>query len=404
MRILYAAIDQTVPGTVGGSVHVRAVAEGLAALGHEVHVLATRGGNTFPAAPGVQWTAMSPPLGAKTLRWTRRGAVTRIARAIHPDIVIERYYNFGGEGVAAGRAVGATTVLEVNAPVIDFPGSTKALLDKALIAEPMRRWRESLCARADLIVTPSAAILPRGTPRAKIVELEWGADTTRFHPAATGPLPFARPPGTMAVFAGAFRSWHGVIHLVRAIELLEQRGRTDLTAVLIGDGPERPAVEAAAKDVHGIECVGAIAHDAMPAALAAADIGCAPFDLSAHGPLSLGFYWSPLKIFEYMAAGLPVVAPSVDRIPALVGHEREGLLYDGKEAGALAAALERLSDSALRRRLGAAARERAVRDYSWSAHCRALDAAFQRATNHEQRAASREPRTANREPRLMSNE
>ena len=47
----------------------------------------------------------------------------------------------------------------------------------------------------------------------------------------------------------------------------------------------------------------------MPACLAAADIGVAPFDVAAHAPLALGFYWSPLKIFEYMAAGLPVVAP-----------------------------------------------------------------------------------------------
>ena len=38
MRILYVATDQTVPGSLGGSVHVEAVAEGLARLGHEVHV------------------------------------------------------------------------------------------------------------------------------------------------------------------------------------------------------------------------------------------------------------------------------------------------------------------------------------------------------------------------------
>ena len=43
MRILYTALDQRVPGTRGGSIHVRAVADGLAALGHEVHVLAERG-------------------------------------------------------------------------------------------------------------------------------------------------------------------------------------------------------------------------------------------------------------------------------------------------------------------------------------------------------------------------
>lgn len=379
MRILYAAIDQTVPGTIGGSVHVRAVAEGLAALGHEVHVLATPGHGAFPSARGVRWTPMAPPMGSRALRWARRGAITRIARAIRPDVVIERYYNFGGEGIAAGRAVGATTVLEVNAPVIDFPGSKKALLDRALLFEPMRRWRNTLCATADLIVTPSAAILPAGTPSSKIVEVEWGADTERFHPGARRALPFTRPRGTVAVFAGAFRSWHGAINLVRAMRELGQRGHTQFSALLIGEGPELPNVRREAGGIDGIDCVGAIPHDDMPAALAAADIGVAPFNVAAHPPLSLGFYWSPLKIFEYMATGLPVVAPAVDRIAALVSHEREGILYAPSEPGALATALERLADPALRRQLGAAARERAVREYSWSAHCRALEDAIRNA-------------------------
>ena len=67
------------------------------------------------------------------------------------------------------RRVEAVTVLEVNAPVIDYPGSTKALVDRALLVEPMRRWRDRICRRADLIVTPSAAILPAETPARKIV-------------------------------------------------------------------------------------------------------------------------------------------------------------------------------------------------------------------------------------------
>ena len=117
----------------------------------------------------------------------------------------------------------------------------------------------------------------------------------------------------------------------------------------------------------------------MPAALAAAEVGVAPFDLGAHAPLSLGFYWSPLKIFEYMAAGLPVVAPAVDRIPSLVANGCEGVLYDPRDPEGLPAALERTSDPDLRATLGAAARERAGRDYSWSAHCRALEAAMLRA-------------------------
>ena len=103
----------------------------------------------------------------------------------------------------------------------------------------------------------------------------------------------------------------------------------------------------------------------------------APFDLSAHKPLALGFYWSPLKIFEYMAAGLPIVAPAADRIPKLVEGGVEGLLYQpASPVTGLADALERLTDVKLRTRLGAAARERAVRDYSWRAHCEALERAI----------------------------
>lgn len=377
MRILYSALDQTVPGTKGGSVHVRAVAEGLAALGHDVHVLVTPGG-PLPAGP-VTWIPMAPPLGAKELRWMRSGAVRRIAERIRPNAIIERYYNFGGEAMGAAARVGAVAVLEVNAPVIDHPGSAKALLDRVLLVRPMQRWRERLCRLADVIVTPSAAILPPGTPLSKVAELEWGADTGLFHPDATGPLPFTRPAGVLAVFAGAFRNWHGAVHLARAMVELRTRGRGEFAAVFIGDGPEIPRVRAAAAGLPNVIFTGPVPHDVMPACLAAADIGVAPFDVAAHRPLALGFYWSPLKIFEYMAAGLPVVAPSVDRIPRLVEHGKEGLLYPPDAPGALADALERLASQAIRQALGAAARDRAVREYSWKAHCGALADAIERA-------------------------
>ncbi len=378
MRVLYCAIDQAVPGTTGGSVHVTAVAEGLAALGHEVHVLVTPGSGPFPSVPGqsVRWIPLAPPLGAKQLRWLRIGRVRHIISTLRPDIVIERYYNFGGEGILAANGTGTKTLLEVNAPVIDYPGSGKARLDRALIVQPMRRWREKICRRADLIVTPSAAILPPETPSRKIVRLEWGADTDRFRPDVPGRAPFERPASTVAIFAGAFRAWHGAVHLVRALRALHERGRRDLGAVFVGDGPELPKVREEAGQIPNVVFTGALPHSQMPVALAAADIGVAPFDLGAHGPLSLGFYWSPLKVFEYMSSGLPVVAPAADRLPALIGHEREGLLYDPAAPGALGSMLERLTDPALRRALGSAARERAVREYSWKAHCDALSRAI----------------------------
>ena len=189
---------------------------------------------------------MTPPFGRPELRWMRTGAVTDLARRIGADIVMERYYNFGGEGISAAARLGVPGVLEVNAPVIDYPDSAKARLDKALIVEPMRRWRERISARTALFVTTSAAILPAGIDRGRIFETEWGADVDLFRPDAVGHVPFPRDPSRIwCVFAGAFRSWHGAAHLAAAMARLHRAGDHRFGAVFIGDGPERAAVERA---------------------------------------------------------------------------------------------------------------------------------------------------------------
>jgi starch synthase len=374
MRILYSAIDQSVPAAHGGSVHVIAVAEGLASLGHEVHVLVSPGdGGVLPTGKAT-WYALPPPFGERRLRLLRWREVSARARTLQPDVVIERYYNFGGEGILTARAIGALAVLEVNAPVVDHPGSLKGWVDRALVVQPMRRWRDWQCGAADLIVTPSARIIPPHVPPVRILKTEWGADTERFRPGGvrTGP-------DTIAVFSGAFRAWHGAVQLVQAIRRLRGRGRNDIRAVLIGDGPELPRVRQAAAGLDGVTFVGALPHEQIPARLAAADIGVAPFDVSAHPALAYEFHWSPLKVFEYMASGLPVVAPRIQRLTEIIEDGREGLLYDASDPDGLAKALERLADSNVRAALGQAARAKAVERFSWQSHCRRLDEAFRAA-------------------------
>ena len=398
MKLLYSAIDQHVPGTKGGSIHVRAVADGLAALGHEVHVAtmveadtmgeaARADGDRVQGAP--QWHDVRTPLGRPHFRLLRTHALRRLARELRPDVVMERYHNFGGEGLIAAGSVRARRVLEVNAPVIDHAGSSKARLDRALLVQPLRRWRDWQCRVSDLIVTPTRAILPAWVPSARVLEVEWGADTDRFRPGATGPLPFAPDDRITVIFIGAFRAWHGVVPLVRAMRQLADRGRRDIRAVLIGDGPERARAEEEARGLDNVQFTGALPHDRLPACLAAADIGAAPFDVDAHPPLSLAFYWSPLKVFEYMASGLPVVAPDLPRLRALIARDEAGVLYDARDSHALAHAIERLADPAMRARLGANARARAVARYSWQAHCAALDAALTRLTATSTSGASR---------------
>ena len=137
--------------------------------------------------------------------------------------------------------------------------------------------------RADLIVTPSAAILPPETPSRKIARLEWGADTERFRPGVAGQAPFARPAATVAVFAGAFRSWHGAINLVRRVRELRARGPDRHRR---GVHRRRPGAAARAGRSRGSSRASSsparCRTTQMPAYLAAADIGVAPFDIGAH--------------------------------------------------------------------------------------------------------------------------
>jgi glycosyltransferase involved in cell wall biosynthesis len=129
--------------------------------------------------------------------------------------------------------------------------------------------------------------------------------------------------------------------------------------------------------------VGAQPYDQVPQFLALADIGVAPFDLGAHAPLGeFGFYWSPLKVFEYMSMAIPVVTVDVAPLNTIVREGREGLLYPSGDVDTLTYALARLAgDQELRLRMGAFARDRVVADYSWKSHCEALDRILKQIAN-----------------------
>jgi glycosyltransferase involved in cell wall biosynthesis len=299
--------------------------------------------------------------------------VAAVAGGVRPHVVMERYYNFGGEGIAAARRLGVPSMLEVNSPVIDHPGSLKGALD-GLLGRPMRRYRERLCRVASALVSPLPEIVPE-IARAKTETVTWGANVEAFSPERrreSRRRAWGVPEGARVVlFSGSFRPWHGVHVLEEAAHALRERG--DLFFVLAG-GPKRgPA--------HGYRGhhLGSVPYEEMPEIAASADIGVAPYDTRRLRQLQLGFFWSPLKVFEYMASGLPTV--TLDRAPLteIVREGEEALHIPDGNAEALRAALVRLADdTALRREMGRRARTRVVEHYSWDVHCAQLEAVLSR--------------------------
>jgi glycosyltransferase involved in cell wall biosynthesis len=380
VRILYVASDQVVPGRTGGSVHVLEVARGLAARGHELHAVlhATEGAPPEETAGGVTFHRIRWTPDHRFFRFRARGVVAGLLARTGAEVVIERYYNFGGEGVRAAAAQGRPSVLEVNSPLLDHRRSLKATLD-LLAGRPLRRYREGLARRAAALLAPIPEIVPPFA-REKTEIVTWGANVEAFRPelrdeGLRGELGI--PKGAVAVlFSGSHRPWHGVHVLEEAARRLS--GRPDLFFLFAGGrGGE-------ARGYRGRH-LGPLPYERMPAVVAAADIGVAPYDPSRLRQLSLGFYWSPLKIFEYMASGLPTVTIRRPPLTEIVREGEEGRLFAEGDAGGLAAALVGLAeDPALRVRLGRNARTRVVARYSWAVHCAQVESVLERVVRGRQ--------------------
>jgi starch synthase len=376
MKIVYVASDQRVPGCTGGSVHVLEVARGLAARGHEVHAVVHRapGAAEEEKRDGVVWHRVAWRPDHRLFRFRARAAVERVIGSVAPHALMERYYNFGGEGILAAEKASVPSLLEVNSPVVDHPRSVKAALDALALVRPLRRRRERLCRAATALVSPLVEIVP-DFAREKTVRVSWGANVDAFHPSRRRSETRAAlgvPEGAVAVlFSGSFRPWHGVPVLEAAARRLSHRA--DLYFLLAG-GPR--AGEAAG---YRGRRLGRLAYEKMPELVASADVGAAPYDTRRLGQLRLGFYWSPLKIFEYMASGLPTVTIPRPPLDEVVREEREGLHFREGDDADLARVLERLAgDAALRARLGTQARARVVESYSWARHCEQLESVLRR--------------------------
>ena len=188
---------------------------------------------------------------------------------------------------------------------------------------------------------------------------------------------------TVIGFLGTLKPWHGLPMLVDAFARLHrQHPRTRL--LVVGDGPERVNMESAltAQGLLGhCEFTGAVQAREVPALLARMDIATAPY------PQQQNFYFSPLKIYEYLAAELPVVTTRVGHLDTVVLDGVDGLLVPPGDPDAFAAALARLLENPSERRaMGQRGRTRVLAEHSWDAvTARLLDIAG--ATAASERAA-----------------
>ena len=133
--------------------------------------------------------------------------------------------------------------------------------------------------------------------------------------------------------------------------------------LIVGKGPERERLETRLASMgltDRAEFTGAVAADRVAEELARMSVGIASYRQDQP------FYFSPLKLYEYMAAGLPVVVSRTGGLEELTGSGRFGPDVPPEDPAALAAALARLAaDPARRTAMGAAARDHVLKHHSW---------------------------------------
>lgn len=359
----------------GESAHIRGVLDGLVELGHHPRVLANdelpairRAGHELHVhRPGALFNAT--PLAFEV--WNNAVFTFHLWREVRrrrPDVVYQRYSRNSWAGVAVSRAAGLPLLLEWNGSEVWATRHWSPVGWWVRIVAVFERVNRR---GADRIVVVSRAMADAleadGVEPARIVVNPNGVNPERFRPGAGGELIRSRYDlGDRLVvgFVGSFNHYQGTPVLMRAAP--EVCRQADARFLLIGYGELIAATRAAAED-EGISkqvvFTDRIPVDDVPAYVDACDIAVAPM---VPNPDGSDFFNSPVKIFEYMAAGRAIVASRLGQIVDVIEEGETGLLVEPESAEALSEAIVRLaSDRELRERLGRNARRAAVERHTW---------------------------------------
>lgn len=390
---LYLCNDLGIPvdGTKGASEHVRAITRALSSVGVDVNILAARGrlpenhpAHQIPSPCGDSarrlgdrvrsWLAVNDApagMGSELSQLVYDAALTHelTQTDLVPAVgaVIERLSLFSTAGRAFARHRGVPYLIEMNSPMADEAAKYR---EAGLQALAQQIERTTLRA-ADAVMTVSNELRRHvienvGLQPDRVTTVPNGVEIELFSKAydRKAAREEARVPEDAVVFGfvGSLKQWHGIDVLLRAFgDVLQMTRKAHL--LIIGEGRTVQSLQVTAEE-HGVSehltWRGGVDHSTVARLLAAVDVAVAPYL-----PLDT-FYFSPLKLYEYMAAGLCTIASRAGQIAEIIEDGHNGLLATAGDAGSLADAMIRLAgDAGLRSRLGAQA-QRSVQHCGWN--------------------------------------
>jgi glycosyltransferase involved in cell wall biosynthesis len=397
VEILYLCADLGIPvlGRKGASVHVRELVAAFGRAGHSV-VVATPQLNKSPWEEPAEIEASlmhMPPgpetvaavLALKTFNETlglENSLPGELRRILHdqewgmrlkrrfenhrPDFIYERASLYATAGNFLARELERPLILELNSPLA-VEQTTYRDTGLGELAAQAERWTLG-CADAVLAVSELLRdyAISLGADPDRVHVVPNGVDAGRFHPGESDLGTRERwglGDGPVLGFVGGLRPWHGVKVLPAMLEQLAP-SYPGLKLAIVGDGPLRGDLERDVRErglADNAVFTGSLPHEEIAPLIRRFDVALAPYPRPHHD-----FYFSPLKLFEYMACGVPVVAAGLGQIEDVVRDGETGLLYSPDEPDALVEACGRLlTDPDLRLRIGSAAAKEIHNYYTW---------------------------------------
>lgn len=348
MNILYICADDGIPvrGHKGASVHVRMLIQAFAELGHEVTLLTACPGS----ADGVQPQARLVQISARAS--ADHPTIQRLLAEQKFDFIYERYSLWSELGADIAEATGIPFILEVNAPLrleasryreTTFETAESEQTACPEFAEGAVSIEHHQLSTADHVIVVSnwlaKYVIEQGVDIGRLHVLPNAVDPQRFHPAVRGGAVHHRyglHDKIVVGFVGRPRPWHDLDTLLTAVSHLHQSDPS-YHLLLVGQMPSDLWPRLAAHNLlDAVTVTDAIPHDNVSAHIAAMDVAVSP-----HHQLA-AFYYSPLKLFEYLACGVPTVAARLGQQAKIIAPYQSGYLYPPGSSLALATCIRTL--------------------------------------------------------------
>ena len=365
LHLLFLALDVDLGTQRGEAIHTRELARFLAARGIRVDLVT--------ATP----LGAVPHLGAGVFHHTRPSSsdwaqvrlCTRLAREGESHAIYERRLS-PKIAFAVSRLVGIPFLVEVNGVEEEAAilGRTTRPVRRALTF-PLRRRIYHAAATVIAVSDPLAALVRdlHGLPQGRVVPIPNGVDTDRFTPLepAEARARLGLPAGLWILFVGNLVPWQGVETLLEAFRRVSM-SVPEARLAIVGDGPLRGPLEGLARELQIANRVyfpGTVPHEDVPRFIGASDVCAAPFTQMRNARIGL----SPLKLYEYLACGRPIVASDVPGVRELLDGSGAGILVRPDDPGALTKALVSILNDPLRARsMGVRGRGFAFDSCSWA--------------------------------------